>query len=188
MMSGPIHITFLGALLALLFTGSMGGLLWWMLHPPAPVTAEVAKVRRSVGAARRIVVPTLGAIYSERGVELACRLGAEQEAEILLTYVIEVPYTLPLEAPLPQAEGKARAALDRGAELVEQHGLPFRAIVERARRAGEGITRVARDEDADMIVMSIRPRREAANKIMGKTTEWLLEHPPCEVIIDKQPE
>lgn len=187
-MSQSVHVSLLGAFLALVFSGLMGNLLWWMLHPPSPVPAAVAKVRRSVGAARRIVVPTVGALYSERGVELACRLGGEQEAEILLTYVIEVPYTLPLEAPLPQWEEKAKKALDRGVEIVEQHGLPFRTIVERARRAGEGITRVVKDEDADMIVMSLRPRKESANKLMGKTTEWLLDRVPCEVIVDKRPE
>jgi len=187
-MNPEATITFPGALMALLFTVSMGGLLWWMLHPPAPIPAAVAKVRRSVGAARLIVVPTVGALYSERGVELACRLGEEQRAEILLTYVIEVPYTLPLEAPLPQAEAKAKEALERAAEIVEQHGLSARKHVERARRAGEGITRVAKDEDADMIVLSIRPRKDAADKVMGKTTEWLLQRVPCEVIIDKRPE
>ena len=113
-MASEIQISFLGALLAFIFAASMGILLWWMLHVPRAIPQAAAKARRAVGAIKKILVPTSGTPYSERGIELACRLGEEQKAEIYLVNVIEVPRTLPLEAPMPDAEAKAEDIIKRG--------------------------------------------------------------------------
>ena len=90
-MGSEIQISFIGAFLAFLFTASMTTLLWWMLHVPRAIPQAAAKARRAVGAIKRVLVPTSGTLYSERGIELACRLGEEQKAEIYLITVIEVP-------------------------------------------------------------------------------------------------
>ena len=182
------QVTFLGAVLAALFTIFMGGLLWWMLHPPKQIQPEVAKARHAVGAFKRILVPTSGVPYSEKGIELACRLGVEQEAEIVLTYVLEIPRTLPLNAPIPEAEKEADEALKRGKEIVELHNLIPILRLERAREAGEGIVKVAKDNDVDVIVLGMRPTWRGSQTGWGKTTDILLRKAPCEVVIDKLPE
>jgi nucleotide-binding universal stress UspA family protein len=178
-------ITLLGLSLACAFAFSVGGILWWMLHPPAQIGAAVAKARRSVGAIKKILVPTSGMPYSEKGIELACRLGMEQKAEIVLTYVLEVPRTLPLGAPLPEAEAIAQQALERGKDIVELHQLVPIVLIERAREAGEGIIKAAKDNQADVIVLGIRPGDKGGKSTLGKTTETLIRKAPCEVIIDK---
>ncbi|HEX7401814.1 MAG TPA: universal stress protein [candidate division Zixibacteria bacterium] len=182
------QVTFLGAVLATLFAISMGSLLWWMLHPPAQIKPAVAKARHAVGAFKRILVPTTGVAYAEKAIELACRLGVEQKAEIVLTYVLEIPRTLPLEASMPQAEKEADEALERGKEIVELHNLIPIKRLERAREAGEGIVKLARENDVDAIVLGIRPSWHGSQNIWGKTTEILLKKAPCEVIFDKLPE
>ena len=182
------QITLLGVILAALFTISMSGLLWWMLHPPKQIQPAVAVARHAVGAFKRILVPTSGVPYSEKGIELACRLGAEQEAEIVLTYVLEIPRTLPLNAPIPEAEKEAEEALKRGKEIVELHHLIPILRLERAREAGEGIVKVAKDNDVDVIVLGMRPTWRGSQNIWGKTTDILLRKAPCEVVFDKLPE
>jgi len=182
------QITLLGVVLAVLFTISMGGLLWWMLHPPRQIQPAVAVARHAVGAFKRILVPTSGVPYSEKGIELACRLGVEQEAEIVLTYVLEIPRTLPLNAPIPEAEKEANEALKRGKEIVELHHLTPILRLERAREAGEGIVKVAKDNDVDVIVLGMRPSWRGSQTGWGKTTDILLRKAPCEVVIDKLPE
>jgi nucleotide-binding universal stress UspA family protein len=183
-----IEVTFLGVVLAVVFAVSMGGLLWWMLHPPAQIQPAVAKARHAIGAFKRILVPTSGVPYSEKGIELACRLGAEQKAEIVLTYVLEIPRTLPLNAPIPEAETQANEALERGKEIIELHHLVPVLRLERAREAGEGIVKVAKDNEVDVIVLGIRSTWRGSQNIWGKTTDILLRKAPCEVIIDKLPE
>lgn len=138
-----------------------------------------------MGAIKKILVPTSGTDYSARGIELACRLGEEQKAEIYLVTVIEVPRTLPMEAPLPVAEAKAQEVLKQGESIVTLRGLSARAEVRRGRVAGEEIIRAAKDWDADMIVMGIRSQIRMAQEILGRTSDLVLRRAHCEVILDK---
>ena len=182
-----IEVNPLGVIIAILFSLSMGGLILWMLRVPPPIPPAAAKARRSVGAIKRILVPTIGMPYSERGIELACRLGEEQRAEIILIYVVEVPRTLPLNAPLPADEIRAKEALDRGREIVELRELNAITRMERAREAWEGIIRSAKDYEVDLIVMGVMSKRGMIQDVLGKTTDILLKKSPVEIIIDKLP-
>jgi nucleotide-binding universal stress UspA family protein len=159
-------------------------LLWRLRRRPAP--EEAVQARRALSAARVLLVPTTGTAYAERGVELACRLAQEQEAELLLLYVIEVPRTLPLDAPLPQPEREAERALQRAKEIVALHHLPARAIVFRGRESGNAIVAAAREHQADLIVLGIGPHRHVG-PLWGRTLETLLHRAPCEVVFDKLP-
>ena len=143
----------LGMALAIVFVASMASLFWWMFRVPPLMPREVAAVRRSVAAMERVLVPVSGKIASERAVELACRLGEAQKAEIVLAYVIEVPFTLSLGAPVPAEEEKAEEALRTGRFIVEQHGLPAKTRMLPHRYAWSGILRIAKEEMVDAIVM-----------------------------------
>jgi nucleotide-binding universal stress UspA family protein len=178
----------LGIAIASFFALSMSSLLWWMLHPPAAMQAAVAKAMRGVSAVRSILVPVRGSSYNERAVELACRLGAEQKAEILVTYVIAVPLAMPLSTPLPPEEKRAEEVLTRAQEIIAHHGLPARAQVCRERDVARGILRVAQDNDVGMVVLGINPKNLAAGESVGKTTEHLLRKSHIEVIVDMHPE
>jgi nucleotide-binding universal stress UspA family protein len=175
-----------GIALAAIFLVGITALMVWMFRVPRPVGAEVAKARRSLDVARLILVPTTGVPYSQRAVELACRLAQEHAAEILLVYVIEVPRTLQLDVPLDPAERAARQALDTAREVVRLHDLPVRTLVHRARDAGNGIISAAQDHHADLIVMGIVGGLHG--HVWGRTAETLLHRAPCEVIFDKLPE
>jgi nucleotide-binding universal stress UspA family protein len=184
-MASDIHITFLGALLAFFFAAFMAILLRWMFRVPRAIPMAAAKARRAAGAIKKILVPTSGTSYAERGIELACRLGEEQKAEIYLINVIEVPRTLPMEAPLPDAETKARDILNEGESIVTLRGLPVRVEVRRSRIAGEEIIRAAKDWGADLIVMGIRSQIRMAQDLLGRTSDLVLRRAPCEVVVDK---
>jgi nucleotide-binding universal stress UspA family protein len=175
----------LGFILAVVFAVSMGGLMWWMLRVPPYLPAPVAKARVSVEAIKRILVPTVGTMFAGREVELACRMGEDQKAEILLAYLLEVPRTLPLEAPMPQDEAKAREALELAKTIVDLHGLPWRMEILRARVAGEKIAQVAREEDIDLIILGIRPGRGIPYEAFTRTVDVLMRKAPCELLINR---
>lgn len=183
----PAQTSLLGFILALSFSASMGGLLWWMLHPPRPVSQVAAKVRVAVDAIKVIVVPTIGTEYSDRGIELACRLGQEQNATIRLVQIIEVPLSLPLGAHLPGHEDRAHEILEQGKGIVETHNLAVEMRVERARYAAEKIADMVLKENIELIVMGIHPKPGGVENIIGRTTEMLLRKLPCEIIIDAKP-
>jgi nucleotide-binding universal stress UspA family protein len=176
-----------GILLAVVFALCMGSLLLWMFRVPAPIAHEVARARRSVSGIKRILVPTRGAQHDERAVELACRLGQEQQSQIVLAYVLEIPLTLSLNTPLPAEEEKATHAMQRSVEIVKLHTLEPIPRVERDRDAGRGILRTARDLDVDLVVIGMNPARSHFADPLGRTTETLLRKADFEVIVDKHP-
>jgi len=178
------HVTFIGAFLALFFASAMIFIIRWLLAVPPPIPQVAAHAKRTVSAIRKIVVPTNMHTYWERAVELACRLGETQKAEIVLMYVIEIPFTLSLDASMTKAEKTGQEILQKAASIVENHGLSSRTLIERARQAGEGIARLAKDVDADLIVMATPKIRKGLPSMVTRTIEILLHRAPCEVIID----
>lgn len=177
----------IGIALAAVFVTSMVLLFWWMFRVPRPVPYEVALVRRSVGAMQRIVVPVSGRTVSERAVELACRLGAAQKAEIILTYVIEVPFTLALGTSVPSEQAKGEEALRTARFIVEQHGLPVKTRLLPHRYAWAGIVHVSQEEQADAIVMAAGAGQPGPQDVLGRTAVEVVRRAPCEVIVDKGP-
>lgn len=182
-----VHTTFTGVFIAIVFSLLMGSLLWWMLHPPKAISLMAAKVKVAVDAIRVILVPTVGSEYSERGIELACRLGEEQNALIRLVHIIEVPLSLPLGAELPSQQEAAEKILAGGKELVETHKMTAEIRVERARHAAEKIVEMAEKENIGLIVIGIRPKVGGVESLIGRTSDLILRRLPCEIIIDANP-
>lgn len=182
------QVTFLGIMFAFIFCISMASLLWWMMHPPRQVSQSLAKAMVAVSAIRKIIVPVQGTTYAYKAVELACRLGKEQKAEIFVTYVIEVPFTMPLSATMDKATAEAKSVLEHAEEIVSHSNLPCKPIMQKARQISEGIIRLAKEEAADLIVIGIHPMIGLPDKIMGRTSEAILRKAPCEVILDRRVE
>ncbi len=182
-----LHIDPLGIFLALLFLTLMGILFRWMFAVPPQAPMEVINVKSTVSNLNRIVVPLIESIASERAVELACRLASDAKSDIILAAVITVPLSLNLDAPMPDLEKKARQALDTGSFIVKQHRLKCETRVVHNRTVADGILQVARDEDADVIVMGtgIPQRRNFAET--SATAMELLRRAPMQVIIAKAP-
>lgn len=182
-----IEINPLGAALALVFVASMSGLFRWMFNLPPLVPRQVVTVKRTVRALRRILVPVVETVPAERAVELACRLGHDQGAVIILAYVVEVPLTLPINASMP-AQEKAGAQALRTAELVvRSHHLAVQSRMIPSRYAADGILRLAEDEDADVIVMGMGIKRRPIPDQFGRTANEVLRRARCEVVLDKAP-
>jgi len=150
-MTAPAHVSLTGVLLALGFGGPLLGVMLWMFRGPRLAAADATRAQRPRDMAHLILVPVTRFGPSQRGVESACRLAEEQHAAILLVYVIEVPWTLPLDATLKQAEQEARAALEAAREAAARHGVPVRTVVRRDRMAKDGIAAAARDHQADLV-------------------------------------
>ena len=176
----------LGITLAVIFASSMGILFFWMFHVPPALPLSVIKVRGSVEALHRILVPIVEAISSERAVELACRLGNGKQAELVLVHVIVVPYALPLSAPIPEREKLAEEALELGSVIARRYGNHVHSHVIRHRNAAAGVLQVAEDEKVDAIVLGVGVKTRMPGE-WGKTSEEILRRASVEVIVDKVP-
>ena len=178
----------LGIILALLFVSSMSLLFFWMFRVPPLVPLGVVTARRSIAGIHRILVPVVETVVAERAVELACRLGEDQKAEIILASIVEVPMTLALSTPMPALEAEAKEALDMAAFIVQQHNLPVRSRVLPQRSAAEGILRIANEEQVDAIILGLGEKRgRLPTEQFGRTVADVLRKATCEVIVAKAP-
>jgi len=159
---------------------------------------------------RNILVPVFGTELDDDIVATAGRLAAaEQEASgdgkedprLDVVYVIEVPLTLPLDAPLPpERETEARRALERAREVGEEYedvGVTTEVI--RARKVGAGILEAARRSGAEAIVIGGEPPTKirggatiggigaAKPAEIGAATEYVLKKAPCRVLLTAPP-
>jgi len=179
----------LGALIALIFTVCVVGLLSWMLLVPRQVAVQVARARRAVGGVKRILVPLEWGVASDRAVELACRLGKEQHADIYLAYIIEIPRTRALNNPLHEKESAvARDTLKYAEQIVRLSRLRAVTMVERSRETYEGILRLANDIQPDLIVLGMPPLYSTVRGLVGMITlETVMKRANCEVLVSKMP-
>lgn len=181
-----IQIDPLGIFLAVIFAVSMGILFFWMFRVPPMLPLPVIKVHGSVQAVHKILVPVVEAIPSERAVELACRMGNGNKAELVLVHVIVVPYTLPLGARMPEREQVARDTLELGSAIALRNGSHAKICIVQDRSAVDGVLRVANEEKVDAIVLGVGLKTRVPGE-WGKTGAEILRRATCEVILDKVP-
>ncbi len=177
----------LGILLALIFVSCMTFLFLWMFRVPPARPLPVVMAVRSVTRIHRILVPVVETTASERAVELACRLGRDQKAEVVLAFVKVVPMSLPLEAPMANVEAAGRQALETAKFIVNQHNLAAKTRILPHRTAADGILRIAREENVDAIILGVDEHQHAIPGPMGRTVTDVMRKASCEVILDKVP-
>ncbi len=177
----------LGILFAFVFAVSIGSLFYWMFRVPPMLPLPVIQVRHSVSAMRKIIVPIGETIPSERAVELACRLGHDQTADLLLVHVITVPYSMSLNTPLPEQEKAAQRILEIGRQIAVGFGIHPQTFVLHHRHVADAVLQVAREEEADAIILGVGIKSRVPGTDWGRTTADLLQRAPCEVIVDKVP-
>jgi APA family basic amino acid/polyamine antiporter len=133
---------------------------------------------------RTIVVPVQRTAESEEAIIAAARLAAERRAVVALVYVIEVPLSLPIDAPLHELEDEAEDVLDEAQALLERYNVRAVTRLVRARRAGPAVVEEAERRNAELIVMGApRRARRAGRPIFGSTADYVLRASPSRVLI-----
>ncbi|MBX7110744.1 MAG: universal stress protein [Dehalococcoidia bacterium] len=149
----------------------------------AGLSQTVAESERAVRELDHIVVPVDGSVASGRAVNLACRLGEAQNAELVLLHVVAVPRSRALDDPAPEDVARGEAALQIGSAIAARHHIRWRTRLTYQREMVEGIVRVATEETADLIVIA-NPAADAEGPV-ANIIEELLRRAPCEVLVDR---
>ncbi len=155
-----------------------------------------------------ILVPILGSPLDDDIVQTAGRLAGEthddveeEGAVIEAIWVIEMPLSLPLDAPLPDAQIKrARAALARAKQVGEEYeGVEVATAIVRARGIGQAIVNEAKRRGVEAIVLAAEePSRVRGGAMfggvsgplenyVGEVTKYVIRKAPCRVILTAPP-
>jgi nucleotide-binding universal stress UspA family protein len=138
---------------------------------------------------QRILVPTDFSESARHALSYGVSFAKEYGAELLMLHVVEtipVGYASDL-FPVPMAEvfqemsGYARAELGKLAAEVGEKGVKAREIVAQGKPSAE-ICRVAKEEQADMIVLGTHGKGVLDQALFGSTTERVVRRAPCPVL------
>jgi nucleotide-binding universal stress UspA family protein len=157
------------------------------------MTKRNSKTRNGIGSSprlswRRILAPIDFSKTSLRALEVAARLACDHEARIFLLFAMEpTGYLAGMESVamvVPDAvlEKKAKENLPRIAKRFIPPPVPVTVMVDRG-RASDVITRVAREEKIDLIVLSTHGRTGLDRVLMGSTAEHVVRQAPCPVFV-----
>ncbi len=153
-----------------------------------------------------ILVPIFGSPLDDDIVQTAGRLASDDDERpggpvIEAVWVFELPLSLPLDAPLPEAQvERARTALARAKAVGEEYaGVRVATTVVRARRTGQAIVTEARERGVEAIVLAAEePSRIRGgarfggssgplDNYVGEISKYVIRKAPCRVIITAPP-
>ncbi len=135
----------------------------------------------------QLLVPLTGSQVSDEMMVLACQLATERNSSIVGLYVIEVPLNLPMDAKLAREKALAEDVLAEAMHVAETFGVRLTPALATARSAGRAIVEEAIARRSEVIVLGSQSKRRVGDKVFGRTIEYVLEHLPCEAIINVVP-
>jgi len=188
--TNPLQITLISVLIAIVFLASIVGVLGWMLRLPEETerTRTATRATRSVNKLTRILVPLLSmSEATDRIVALAAQMVRSRNGSVELLAVMEVPFTLPLDARVEEDEKRALEAIDRAESIVRQTVTTVNKRVLKARNAGPAIVHEAECRCADLILMANTPVRVRGNlQQIHPAVDYVMKNAPCEVLVLSQ--
>lgn len=174
-----------GALVGAVIVVAIGLTMYRMLHAPSSRTEIIAThaTEQAAEITGVILVVFSSHIHSEVLMALAVRMAKGRQAQLVAIYVIEVPYTLPIDAELPQEERTALEVLTAAEEIGRKAGLEITTRTTRDRQTGPAIIQAAREERASLIVMGTYREHRYAGAPMGQAVEYILGQTEIDVLI-----
>lgn len=142
---------------------------------------------------RTIVVPVTGGDGDERVIDFLGQILRQTASNIILVYVLEVVQSMSLDAELPEEVSRGEAVLAHAQQYALGHlGRNARlqhvtTEILQARAAGAAIVDEAIERHADAIAMSAALRTVHGRATIGDTSDYVLKHAPCEVVLVREP-
>ncbi len=132
---------------------------------------------------RNILVPVAPGRETEEAIDVACLLATERRARVTAISVVEIPLDYPLDASMPEGEARADRLLDKARTVGDSYGVNVIERLARDRRAGRAIVREATARNSEIIVMGAPRPRHMRAPVFGGTTDYVLKHAPCRVMV-----
>lgn len=135
-----------------------------------------------------MLVPVDGTEAAYRALHVAADMAKRTRARLHILYVIEVPRSLALDAPLEDELQRAERALERAEQIADEHGVAATGELVQARQAGHAIVDEAVERGVDAIMMGVTYHRPFGRFELGRIAQYVLEHAPEQVWLIRAPE
>jgi nucleotide-binding universal stress UspA family protein len=180
-----VHATFAGAVIAVVVLALVILTFWWMLHPPVSGVEQQAKraeteLEKLVGS---IIVVFTPEIASDHMMALAAKLARGERSTLLALYVIEMPYTLPPDAEMPQEEREALQALGAAESIAKNNGISIVTEIVKARSTKQAVLGIAKRERANLLVLGDSREGKFLGAPFSRAIEEIAADAKCDVLI-----
>jgi len=135
---------------------------------------------------KKILLATDGSKHSLNATEKAIDFAKSYGGTLTAISVVDVPDELYAEAPtvVDELVRKAKGYAENVKNMARAAGVEVNTQV-REGESHEAVTRLAKDEGADLIVMGSHGRTGVKRLLMGSVTEKVIGHAPCPVLVVK---
>ena len=139
-------------------------------------------------AFRRAILALAGGSCDDRIVSLASELGKSAHAELVGVHVVEVGWSMPLDADIAARSEAAQHILDHAELTAEQLRSRLDPVLLQAREVGAALVDEATERDADLLIVGLPYRKRFGGDFaIGRTIPYVLKHAPCEVWVVREP-
>ena len=137
---------------------------------------------------RRAVIALNGGPSDARVVRLLTDLARNNKAELVAVHVVEIDWTLPLDADIAGSSEEAQRVLDMAESVAEEGKQRLEPVLLQARDVGAALVDEAVEREADLLVLGLPYRqRFGGDFAIGRTIPYVLKNAPCAVWIVREP-
>ncbi len=137
---------------------------------------------------RRAVVALNGSSSDDLVVRLACEIAKPSKAELVAVHVVEIDWTLPLDANVADRSDEAQRVLDVAEATAERLGYRLETVLIQARDVPAAIVDETVERAADLLIVGLQYRtRFGGDFAIGRTVPYVLKNAPCAVWVAREP-
>jgi nucleotide-binding universal stress UspA family protein len=138
-------------------------------------------------AFRRAVVALNGGPSDARIVRLVVGL-AGKGVEVIAVHVVEIDWTLPLDADIASRSEEVQRVLDSAEAIAEERKVVMEPVLLQARDVGAALVDEATERGADLLVVGLPYRQRFGGEFdIGRTVPYILQNAPCAVWVVREP-
>jgi len=139
-------------------------------------------------AFRRAVVALNGGSSDLAAVRLAAEYARSNKAELVAVHVVEIDWTLPLDADIAGRSDEVQGILDAAEAAAERAKVNLEPVLLQARDVGAAIVDEATEREADVLILGLAYRtRFGGDFAIGRTIPYVLKNAPCAVWVVREP-
>ncbi|HVA87000.1 MAG TPA: universal stress protein [Candidatus Saccharimonadales bacterium] len=137
---------------------------------------------------RRAVVALNGGSADARIVRLACDLARPWKSQLIAVHVVEIDWSMPLDADVAGRSEDAQRVLDMAEGTAEAARYAVQPVLLQARDVGAALVDEASERDADLLVLGLPHRTKFGGDFaIGQTIPYVLKNAPCAVWVVREP-
>lgn len=137
---------------------------------------------------RRAIVALNGSPSDARIVRLVAAQAARSKAELIAVHVVEIDWTLPLDADIAGRSEEVQQVLDSAETIAEGYKLTMEPVLLQARDVAAAIVDEATERGVDLLVLGLPYRmRFGGDFAIGRTIPYVLQNAPCAVWVVREP-